>query len=63
MHPAANRFNLPDDYNLEIARVEEAMLQAAKDLRFEEAASLRDYLVTLQRQGIAGTPDVTSEDV
>ena len=55
--------NLPDDYNLEIARVEEAMLQAAKDLRFEEAASLRDYLVTLQRQGIAGTPDVTSEDV
>ena len=55
--------NLPDDYNLEIARVEEAMLQAAKDLRFEEAASLRDYLVTLQRQGIAGTPDVTPEDV
>ena len=55
--------NLPDDYNLEIARVEEALLQAAKDLRFEEAASLRDYLVTLQRQGIAGTPDVTSEDV
>ncbi|MEI6855337.1 MAG: excinuclease ABC subunit UvrB [Acidimicrobiaceae bacterium] len=55
--------NLPDDYNLEIARVEEAMLQAAKDLRFEEAASLRDYLVTLQRQGIAGTPDVTSEEV
>jgi excinuclease ABC subunit B len=54
--------NLPDDYNLEIARVEEAMLQAAKDLRFEEAASLRDYLVTLQRQGIAGSPDVTSED-
>jgi len=55
--------NLPDDYNLEIARVEEAMLQAAKDLRFEEAAALRDYLVTLQRQGIAGSPDVTSEDV
>ena len=55
--------NLPDDYNLEIARVEEAMLQAAKDLRFEEAASLRDYLVTLQRQGIAGTTDVTSEDI
>jgi excinuclease ABC subunit B len=55
--------NLPDDYNLEIARVEEAMLQAAKDLRFEEAAALRDYLVTLQRQGIAGSSDVTSEDV
>ena len=55
--------NLPDDYNLEIARVEEAMLQAAKDLRFEEAASLRDYLVTLQRQGITGAPDVTPEDV
>lgn len=55
--------NLPDDYNLEIAKVEEAMLQAAKDLRFEEAASLRDYLVTLQRQGIAGAPDVTPEDV
>ena len=55
--------SLPDDHNLEIARVEEAMLQAAKDLRFEEAASLRDYLVTLQRQGIAGTTDVTSEDI
>ena len=55
--------NLPDDYNLEIARIEEAMLQAAKDLRFEEAAALRDYLVTLQRQGIAGSSDVTSEDV
>jgi len=55
--------NLPDDYNLEIARVEEAMLQAAKDLRFEEAASLRDYLVTLQRQCITGAPDVTPEDV
>ena len=55
--------HLPDDYNLEIARVEDAMLQAAKELRFEEAASLRDYLVTLQRQGIAGTPDVVAEDV
>ena len=55
--------HLPDNYNLEIARVEDAMLQAAKELRFEEAASLRDYLATLQRQGIAGTPDVVAEDV
>src|SRR5487761_387299 len=44
---------LPDDLNLEIARVEEAMLRAAHELRFEEAAALRDILHTLQRQGVA----------
>ena len=41
-----------DDLNLEIARVEEAMLAAAAELRFEEAAALRDYLHTLQIQGL-----------
>jgi excinuclease ABC subunit B len=40
-----------DDLNLEIARVEDAMLKAAGELRFEEAAALRDYLHTLQIQG------------
>ena len=41
---------LPDDLSLEIARVEEAMLVAASELRFEEAAVLRDTLQNLQRQ-------------
>jgi len=41
-----------DDLNLEIARVEDAMLTAARELRFEEAAALRDYLHTLQIQGL-----------
>ncbi len=41
-----------DDLALEIARVEDAMLQAAGDLRFEEAAALRDYLHSLQLQGL-----------
>jgi len=44
---------LPDDLSLEIARVEEAMLLAAGELRFEEAAVLRDTLQNLQRQTIA----------
>ncbi len=44
--------SLPDDLSLELARVEKEMLLAAKDLRFEEAAALRDYLHTLQRQGL-----------
>ena len=48
---------LPDDLNLEIARVEKAMLAAARDLLFEEAAALRDYLQTLQRQGFAAELD------
>lgn len=41
-----------DDLSLEIARIEKAMLQAAGELRFEEAAALRDILHSLQRQGI-----------
>ncbi len=45
----------PDDLSLEMARVEEAMLIAARDLRFEEAAMLRDTLQNLQRQ-MAGPP-------
>ena len=44
---------LPDDLNLEIARVEKAMLLAAGELRFEEAAALRDLLHSLQIEGIA----------
>ncbi len=40
----------PDDLGLEIARVEQAMLEAATELRFEEAAVLRDLLHSLQRQ-------------
>ncbi|MFI5035725.1 MAG: excinuclease ABC subunit UvrB [Acidimicrobiales bacterium] len=43
---------LSDDLNLEISRVEEAMLTAARELRFEEAAALRDLLHSLLRQGL-----------
>ena len=53
--------SLPDDLNLEIARVEEAMLAAAGELRFEEAAALRDYLHSLQRQGLEVTLDSLSD--
>ena len=42
----------PDDLNIEMARVEEAMLEAARELRFEEAAALRDILHGLLRQGL-----------
>jgi excinuclease ABC subunit B len=52
---------LPDDLNLEIARVEEAMLAAAAELRFEEAAALRDYLHSLQRQGLDSALDSLSD--
>jgi excinuclease ABC subunit B len=48
---------LPDDLSLEIARVEKAMLLAARELRFEEAAALRDILHSLQRQGVATPAD------
>jgi len=41
-----------DDLAIEIGRVEDAMLAAARELRFEEAAALRDYLHTLQLQGL-----------
>ena len=44
--------SLPDDLSREIARVENAMLEAARDLRFEEAAALRDLLHSLERQGV-----------
>jgi excinuclease ABC subunit B len=53
--------SLPDDLNLEIARVEEAMLAAAAELRFEEAAALRDYLHSLQRQGLDSALDSLSD--
>jgi excinuclease ABC subunit B len=53
--------SLPDDLNLEIVRVEEAMLAAAGELRFEEAAALRDYLHSLQRQGLDAVPDGLSD--
>ena len=42
----------PDDLSLEVARVEKAMLVAAGELRFEEAAALRDLLHTLQRHSL-----------
>ena len=50
---------MPDDLSLEIARVEKAMLEAAKDLRFEEAAALRDVMSTLQGQML---PSVSTAD-
>ncbi len=43
----------PDDLSREMNRVETAMREAAADLRFEEAATLRDLLHELQRQAIA----------
>jgi excinuclease ABC subunit B len=51
---------LPDDLSLEIARVEEAMLVAASELRFEEAALLRDTLQNLQRQSLAPVDSLIS---
>jgi excinuclease ABC subunit B len=53
---------LPDDLNLEMARVEKAMLEAARDLQFEEAAVLRDYLQTLHRQGLSADLDGLTSD-
>jgi len=53
---------LPDDLSLELARVEREMLLAAKELRFEEAAALRDYLHTLQRQGLGDDIDGLNVD-
>ena len=53
---------LPDDLSLEIARVEKAMLLAAGELRFEEAAALRDILHSLQRQGVATPVDELAFD-
>jgi len=51
-----------DDLHLELARVEAAMLKAASELQFEEAAALRDYLHTLQIQGLTGGgPAVTND--
>jgi excinuclease UvrABC nuclease subunit len=38
------------------------MLTAAAELRFEEAAALRDYLHTLQRQGLDSAIDGLSLD-
>ena len=53
---------LPDDLSLEIARVEKAMLVAAGELRFEEAAALRDILHSLQRQGMISSLDELAID-
>src|SRR5487761_2304400 len=53
---------LPDDLSLEIARVEKAMLVAAGELRFEEAAALRDILHSLQRQGLLSSLDELALD-
>jgi excinuclease UvrABC helicase subunit UvrB len=38
-------------------------LQAARDLRFEEAAAMRDILHVLQRQGVAASVDDLNFDV
>ncbi|MGH9021343.1 MAG: UvrB/UvrC motif-containing protein, partial [Acidimicrobiales bacterium] len=48
---------LSDDLNLEISRVEQAMLDAARELRFEEAATLRDVLHSLLRQNLEASFD------
>ncbi|MGC8498733.1 MAG: excinuclease ABC subunit UvrB [Acidimicrobiales bacterium] len=40
----------------EMARIEAAMLAAARDLRFEEAAALRDVLYSLRRPGLEVGP-------
>ena len=53
---------LPDDLSLEIARGEKAMLVAAGELRFEEAAALRDILHSLQRQGMISSLDELTLD-
>lgn len=53
---SAEEVSLLDDLSLEISRVESAMLEAARNLRFEEATALRDYLYTLQRQSLDDDP-------
>ncbi len=45
----------------EIARIEAAMLEAARDLRFEEAAALRDALYSLRRPGLEVEPAPAGE--
>ena len=52
----------PDDLSLEVARVEKAMLIAAGELRFEEAAALRDLLHTLQRHSLDVQGEMTDAD-
>ncbi len=52
-----------DDLSLEMARVEAAMLEAASQLRFEEAAALRDLLHTLQSQALASSSEQMLADV
>ena len=53
---------MPDDLSLEIARIERAMLEAARELRFEEAAALRDVMNTLQSQMLPGSTSGTTTD-
>ena len=50
------------DLAREMARVEEAMLQAAAELRFEEAAVLRDTLHALHRQSLEGSDDLVAAE-
>lgn len=50
-----------DDLYLEMDRVESAMLKAASELLFEEAATLRDYLHALQAQATM-SPDPRPAD-
>jgi excinuclease ABC subunit B len=52
-----------DDIDAEMKRVEVAMLEAARDLRFEEAAALRDTLHSLHAQVNDSESDDSRTDV
>jgi excinuclease UvrABC helicase subunit UvrB len=51
-----------DDLSLEMAKIEKAMLEAAAELRFEEAAALRDVLHELGRQGVSSADETPTDD-
>jgi excinuclease ABC subunit B len=61
-HPAepAKPFELLSDLELEADRVEAAMIQAAAELRFEEAAVLRDTLESLNLARLEASPGASS---
>ncbi len=50
-----------DDMSKEIERIEQEMLRAARELRFEEAAALRDVLHELQAQLLDDGPALADE--
>jgi excinuclease ABC subunit B len=55
--PALAKDAVLDDLDQETERVEKEMLRAARELRFEEAAALRDVLHELQAQRIEDATD------